>query len=165
MTDDPVRYDVADGVVTVTLDSPANRNALSRALVAGLTGALDDAAADPGVRVVVLTHTGTTFCAGADLREALADGVEATSLTLVAVLRALVAHRCPVVAVVDGHVRAGGTGMVAACDVTDVRGMTVALMLCSAASAPMKVVQTCTLLASVQASFTAFLPLLLRCDP
>lgn len=117
MTDDPVRYDVADGVATVTLDSPANRNALSRALVAGLTGALDAAAADPGVRVVVLTHTGTTFCAGADLREALADGVEATSLTLVAVLRALVAHRCPVVAVVDGHVRAGGTGMVAACDV------------------------------------------------
>ena len=68
MTDDPVRYDVADGVATVTLDSPANRNALSRALVAGLTGALDAAAADPGVRVVVLTHTGTTFCAGADLR-------------------------------------------------------------------------------------------------
>jgi len=114
---DVVRYEVADAVATVTLDSPANRNALSRALVGGLHTALDRAASDPGVRAVLLTHTGSTFCAGADLREALADGVEATSRTLLGLLRAVVAHPRPVVARVDGHVRAGGLGLVAACDV------------------------------------------------
>jgi enoyl-CoA hydratase len=112
-----VRYAVRDAVATLTLDSPANRNALARALVAGFEAALDRAAADRDVRAVVLTHTGTTFCAGADLREALADGVEATAETLLRLLRGLVAHRCPVVALVDGHVRAGGLGLVGACDV------------------------------------------------
>ncbi len=113
----PVRYEVADAVATVTLDSPANRNALSRALVTGLLDALDRAASDLGVRAVLLTHTGTAFCAGADLREALADGLETTSLVLARMLRAIVAHRCPVVARLDGAVRAGGLGLVAACDV------------------------------------------------
>ncbi len=113
----PVRYAVEDAVATVTLDSPSNRNALSRALVAGLEDGLDRAASDPDVRAVLLTHTGTTFCAGADLREALADGVERTSLVLLRLLRAVVAHPRPVVARVDGHVRAGGLGLVGACDV------------------------------------------------
>src|SRR6201981_2322008 len=53
-----------------TLNSPANRNALSTALVSQLHQGLHDAAADPVVRVVVLGHTGGTFCAGADLSEA-----------------------------------------------------------------------------------------------
>ena len=59
----------ARGVETLTLDSPANRNALSAALVGELTDALTDCAKDAGVRAIVLTHTGNTFCAGADLRD------------------------------------------------------------------------------------------------
>ncbi len=65
------------GITTLTLDSPANRNALSMALVAELAEALSACAKDPAVRAVVLTHTGGTFCAGADLKEATtppADG-------------------------------------------------------------------------------------------
>ncbi|WP_374213982.1 enoyl-CoA hydratase family protein [Streptomyces sp. A3M-1-3] len=58
------------GITTLTLNSPANRNALSAALVAELTEALSACAEDPAVRAVVLTHTGATFCAGADLKEA-----------------------------------------------------------------------------------------------
>ena len=57
------------GVVTVTLADEANRNALSRRLLAELAAVLDDADADPAVRVVVLTNSGRVFCAGADLRE------------------------------------------------------------------------------------------------
>ena len=57
------------GVVTVTLTDEANRNALSRRLLAELSAVLDDADADPAVRVVVLTNAGRVFCAGADLRE------------------------------------------------------------------------------------------------
>jgi enoyl-CoA hydratase len=114
---DVVRYRVADRVAEVTLDSPGNRNALSRAMVGGLEAALARAAADPQVRAVMLAHTGGTFCAGVDLREALADGMETSGLRMVALLRSVVAHPQPVVVRVDGHVRAGGLGLVAAADV------------------------------------------------
>jgi enoyl-CoA hydratase/carnithine racemase len=65
-----VHYDAADQVVTLTLDSPHNRNALSRQLVAELTGRLAEASAEPSARAIVITHTGRVFCAGADLAEA-----------------------------------------------------------------------------------------------
>ncbi|NUR32179.1 MAG: enoyl-CoA hydratase, partial [Catenulispora sp.] len=69
MTDAPLVRRHTDRAVTVlTLDSPHNRNALSAALIAQLTEALDAADADPQVRAVLLTHTGSTFCAGADLK-------------------------------------------------------------------------------------------------
>ncbi|OMQ13851.1 enoyl-CoA hydratase, partial [Modestobacter sp. VKM Ac-2676] len=62
--------DVSAGVARLTLDSPADRNALSRAMRAQLRTALDDALADDAVRVVVLDHAGRVFCSGMDLREA-----------------------------------------------------------------------------------------------
>ena len=65
-----VHYEVGDGVATITLDSPHNRNALSRALVSGLFDALERAAADEDARVVVIAATGSVFCSGADLSEA-----------------------------------------------------------------------------------------------
>ena len=65
-----VDYSVDGGTARVTLDSPQNRNALSSTLVEQLHQAFGDAAANPAVRVVVLGHTGGTFCAGADLSEA-----------------------------------------------------------------------------------------------
>ena len=103
-------------VATVTLDSPENRNALSRQLVGELTAHLEVVDADPGIRLVVLTHTGGTFCAGADLLEAVRDGMEAGTRALLGLLRAVVGLGTPVVAKVDGHVRAGGVGLVGACD-------------------------------------------------
>ncbi|WP_432137346.1 MULTISPECIES: enoyl-CoA hydratase family protein [unclassified Streptomyces] len=99
------------GIETLTLDSPGTRNALSAALVADLAQALTECAADPGTRAVVLTHTGTTFCAGADLRDPPAPDA------LVALLRQIVELPRPVVARVTGHVRAGGLGLLAACDI------------------------------------------------
>jgi enoyl-CoA hydratase len=102
----------ARAVQTLTLDSPHNRNALSAALVGELTDALTDCGKDAGVRAIVLTHTGTTFCAGADLRDPPPpDG-------LVALLRQIVQLPKPVVARVTGHVRAGGLGLLAACDIS-----------------------------------------------
>jgi enoyl-CoA hydratase len=112
-----VRVSTDGGVMTVTLDSPANRNALSRRLVAELTDALQAADGADDVRVVVLTHTGGTFCAGADLSEAMAHGMEEGTRSLLGVLRQIVALSTPVVAVVRGHCRAGGVGLVGACDV------------------------------------------------
>ncbi|MFD7468265.1 enoyl-CoA hydratase family protein [Streptomyces tendae] len=101
----------ARGVETLTLDSPHNRNALSAALVGDLADALTDAGRDPGVRAVVLTHTGNTFSAGADLR----DPPEPDAL--VGLLRLIAELPKPVIARVAGHVRAGGLGLVAACDI------------------------------------------------
>ncbi|MEU6382046.1 enoyl-CoA hydratase family protein [Streptomyces bauhiniae] len=97
-------------VETLSLDSPDTRNALSAPLVAELAGALADCGKDPGVRAVVLTHTGNTFCAGADLRDPPRPDA------LVGLLRQLVELSKPVVARITGHVRAGGLGLAGACD-------------------------------------------------
>ncbi|MFD3545317.1 enoyl-CoA hydratase family protein [Streptomyces sp. NPDC058655] len=101
----------ATGVTTLTLDSPANRNALSAALVEALRAALAEAAADPAVRAVVLTHTGTTFCSGADLTS------PCDPADFVALLREVAGLPKPVLARVTGHVRAGGLGLLGACDI------------------------------------------------
>ncbi|MCX4990206.1 enoyl-CoA hydratase family protein [Streptomyces sp. NBC_00568] len=98
-------------VTTLTLDSPTNRNALSAALVGELADALTRCGKDDETRAVVLTHTGNTFCAGADLREPPHPDA------FVGLLRQIVELRRPVVARVTGHVRAGGLGLLGACDI------------------------------------------------
>lgn len=99
------------GIATLTLDSPENRNALSAALVAELAAALTECGQDPAVRAVVLTHTGSTFSAGADLK------APPSPYAFVDLLRQIVELPKPVVGVVDGHVRAGGLGLLGACDI------------------------------------------------
>ena len=101
----------APGITTLPLDSPANRNALSAALVADLRKALADAATDPAARAVLLTHTGTTFCAGADLKSPCPPA------DFLALLREIAELPKPVVARVTGHVRAGGLGLLGVCDI------------------------------------------------
>jgi len=102
-----------DGVATITLDSPANRNALSQQLLVDLHSALD-AAEESRARVVVLTHTPPVFCAGADLKERSTGLVDSTSF--VSAIERLGTMAAPVIAAVDGPVRAGGVGLMAACD-------------------------------------------------
>jgi enoyl-CoA hydratase len=99
------------GVTTLTLDSPDTRNALSAVLVGELADALTGCGKDADVRAVVLTHTGNTFCAGADLRD------PPPPEAFVGLLRRIVELRKPVVARVEGHVRAGGLGLLGACDI------------------------------------------------
>jgi enoyl-CoA hydratase len=113
-----VHYAVERAIATVTLDSPANRNALSTQLVTQLTAHLAAAAADDAVRGVVLTHTGTVFCAGADLKEQAAEGgPEQGTRRMLELLRTIVELPKPVLARIDGAVRAGGLGIVGACDI------------------------------------------------
>ena len=105
----------------LTLNSPHNRNALSTALVSQLHQGLRDAAADPAVRAVVLGHAGGTFCAGADLSEAGGGDPFETAVArareMTALLRAIVGSPLPVIGAINGHVRAGGFGLVGACDI------------------------------------------------
>ena len=109
-----VRYEAGVGVATVTLDSPRNRNALSAQLVAELTDRLGEAGADRGVRAVVLTHTGRVFCSGADLAAAGAGSLGTDAV--MTLLRLIAELPKPVIARIAGHVRAGGMGIVGACD-------------------------------------------------
>ena len=117
-SDRVVQVQVTRGVATLTLDSPANRNALSRAMRAQLREALADALDDDAVRAVVLDHTGRVFCSGMDLAEAAGGGVQDQGVREFPDLLELIwSAPKPVVAVVRGPARAGGVGLLAACDV------------------------------------------------
>jgi methylglutaconyl-CoA hydratase len=112
-----------DGVARVTLNRPELRNAFDDALIAKLRTAFEEIGKDKAVRVMVLAGNGPAFCAGADLNwmkrmagygydENLAD-----AKALAEMLAALDRLPKPTIARVHGPVFAGGTGLVAACDI------------------------------------------------
>jgi methylglutaconyl-CoA hydratase len=112
-----------DGIARVTLDRPELRNAFDDALIASLTKAFLDIENDPAIRVLILAGNGPSFCAGADLNwmkrmakygyaENLADAE-----ALARMLATLDRLPKPTIARVHGPVFAGGTGLVAACDI------------------------------------------------
>ncbi|NMM84055.1 enoyl-CoA hydratase [Rhodococcus sp. SRB_17] len=123
MTEPYVRYEVSGGAATITLDSPHNRNAISTRLVTELQAGLNAAAEDPTVRAVVLTHSGGTFCAGADLSEASGsasspeESVRERGLGMLTLMRSILELPKPVIGLIGGHVRAGGMGLIGACDI------------------------------------------------
>lgn len=112
-TDARVTLDVSRRAATITLNSPQTRNALSFELIAELLQAIKRAAASDS-RVIVLTHAPPAFCSGLDLKQ-IADGsVDLSGLE--SVILALRQVRQPTIAVLTGTVRAGGLGIMAACD-------------------------------------------------
>ncbi len=115
----------APGVKRLTMADPQRRNALSEAMMAALATALDAAASDPAVRVVVLAATGPVFCAGHDLKEMTAarqepDAGRARFAQLLqrcsGLMRSIMANPKPVIAAVDGLATAAGCQLVASCD-------------------------------------------------
>jgi methylglutaconyl-CoA hydratase len=111
------------GVLTLTLNRPDKRNALSAAVIEALHQALEAADLDAAVRVVVLTGAGGDFCAGADLDELLAsadaspESNEAAALRLGTLFGRMRRLPKPMVAVVRGRALAGGAGLMTACDI------------------------------------------------
>lgn len=116
-TDELVHCDVEGPVATITLDSPHNRNALSRQLVTELLDHLTRLADDDAVRVVLIQSSGTVFCSGADLSEATGEGMQEGTRRIVALQRLIVTMPQVVVTKNLGAVRAGGIGIVAAADI------------------------------------------------
>ena len=118
MSEEFVHLEVAGGVATITLDSPANRNALSRALMGGLETSLEAALTDDRARLIVLTHTGPVFCSGADLKEMRGGSPPGQHGPggLVTILKTIWRSPKPVIARIGGPTRAGGIGLIAACD-------------------------------------------------
>lgn len=107
-----------DGVLTVTLADEANRNALGARLVGELVDVLDDADADPEVRVVVLTNRGRVFCAGADLAERTSAASRGANRSPQALFGRFARSPKPYVGRIAGHCVAGGVGLAAAMDIS-----------------------------------------------
>ncbi len=121
-----VHLDFDGGVATITLDSPTNRNALSSRLTAELEAHLATGLADERARVIVLTGAGTVFCSGADLKEQRfrnESGTAASGVTgtggggLPGIMTTMRESPKPVIGRINGAARAGGLGLVAACDI------------------------------------------------
>lgn len=117
--DELVTYAADDGVATLTLNSDANRNALSTPLMRQLIDHLTTAADDESVRAVVLTHAGRVFSSGADLKETAAarQAGEVPAALLTDVLATMWSYDKPIIASVKGPARAGGIGLIAAADI------------------------------------------------
>jgi len=118
MTDtELVHLEIDSGVATITLDSPPNRNALSTQLRGELRDRLTTATTSDQVRVIVLTHTGTVFCSGMDLKESRGASADNQGVNdFPDTLRLIWNSPTPVIAKLAGPARAGGVGLVAACD-------------------------------------------------
>lgn len=108
-------HGVTDAVATVVLHHPAKRNAMTAAMWRALPPLLDELAADSGVRALVLTGAGGTFCAGADISTLQGSPNEAQELAVRAE-EALAAFPKPTLAAVKGHCVGGGAQLAAACD-------------------------------------------------
>jgi methylglutaconyl-CoA hydratase len=114
----------ARGVARLTLNRPDTHNALNATLISELRRAVDWLAAAPGVRAVVLTGTGKTFCAGGDLgwmqdnmKKGRAERVSESG-DLALMLRALNELPMPVIGRINGPAYGGGVGMISVCDIT-----------------------------------------------
>ena len=111
-----VEHRVKDGVMTITLNDEARRNALSDELLGALVAAIDAANDDPHVRVVIVTNTGTVFSAGANLRERSSTSAPAVALSDLF----LMIRTSPKIFVgrIAGHCVAGGVGLAAVLDIS-----------------------------------------------
>lgn len=114
-----VRAEDNGSVRVLVLDRPDRRNALDMQMRHELVGLLDEATADPGVRAVVLTGSGRSFCAGGDLSSMHRQPVSQSRHRLAAaqrVAQAIIDAPMPVLAAVEGHAIGAGLGIAAACD-------------------------------------------------
>ncbi len=111
--------EISGGIATITMNRPANRNALSEEMVGSILVSLRAAIADSTARVIVLTGNGPVFCAGADLKErrTVAPGSDGGPPTFVQIFEEIQGAPKPVVAKLNGSALAGGLGLCCSCDI------------------------------------------------
>jgi methylglutaconyl-CoA hydratase len=103
-------------ITVLTLNRPERRNALTIELMSDLATAIENAAADPAQRIVILRGAGKAFCTGLDLQEAIKHEPRATAESVARLLLALAETRLVTIAIVHGAAVAGGAGVMSACD-------------------------------------------------
>jgi methylglutaconyl-CoA hydratase len=117
-----IDYSAAGGVARITLNRPDKRNAITSEMMSALRDALQRAADDSEVRVLLIRGAGKDFCAGLDLSEVLlrsaedAPGALASATLLGDLYIAMRRHPKPIVAAVQGRALGGGAGIATACD-------------------------------------------------
>lgn len=119
--DNPIHFEVKDGIATVTLDRPARKNALSWQAMEGLTDAWERAEKDPAVRVIILTSTDCgVFCAGMDLKQTAElrarEGVDLLSKARDPMQKNMRFVTKPIIAAMTGSLMAGGMMLTLSCD-------------------------------------------------
>ena len=119
---DVVKVAKAHGVLTATLADVENRNALGVELLDGLRAAIRTANEDTSIRAIVITNEGSTFCAGANLKQRSAEKKEAKGGGgFVELLEEIRTSPKPIVGRIDGHVVGGGNGLASALDISIAR--------------------------------------------
>jgi E-phenylitaconyl-CoA hydratase len=122
MSSDPLLFDLTDQVAVITLNRPEVRNALNRTLSGALMEALYRVREDEGIRAAVITGTGRTFCAGADLKERAQSGraVDASVASIIETSHTASFARMPMekplIAAIDGYCLAAGFELALICD-------------------------------------------------
>ncbi|MEQ9465122.1 MAG: crotonase/enoyl-CoA hydratase family protein [Haliea sp.] len=115
MSEQPVLTEIADGILTITLNRPAARNAANKALAEGVAAAIDELESNPELRVAILTGAGGTFCSGMDLK-AFVTGelpvVEGRGFAGICEY----SGKKPLIAAVEGYALAGGFEVAISCD-------------------------------------------------
>jgi methylglutaconyl-CoA hydratase len=119
---DVVKIEVARGVLTATLADVENRNALGGELLEGLRGAIRRANDDASIRAVVVTNDGSTFCAGANLKQRSGEKKETRGGGgFPELLQEIQTSPTPIIGRIDGHVVGGGNGLASALDISIAR--------------------------------------------
>ncbi|MFN0092324.1 MAG: enoyl-CoA hydratase/isomerase family protein [Acidimicrobiales bacterium] len=116
MSDDVVRTELAEGVLTITMDRPEARNAINKAMRDGLWAAFERVAEDDGVLVAILTGSGPVFSAGADLKEMAGRGTGVPGRGYLPHLGRNLHTDKTVIAAVNGPALAGGFMLAQMCD-------------------------------------------------
>jgi enoyl-CoA hydratase len=110
-----VLYDVSDGIATLTLNNPQERNSMTAEMVREIVVAMDAAEADPNVRVVIVTGTPPAFCAGANLGN-LAEATRESLLGIYEGFLRIARSPLPTIAAVNGAAVGAGMNLALGCD-------------------------------------------------